>query len=388
VRSLGGVIVALVLAGCVTPPPDPPFEARLLRGHETAATAVAISKDGRVVVSGDLEGELRVWDLEHDRELVLQQGSVRSIAFDPNDAAFATGGDNGSVTFHDAIVLTENSSGVATRALAGTRGATRNVRFNPSGSLLLSWDTDAIAWDLKTFEPRARIQGEVLAVSQDARLLVVRREGVRAFDTASGAELWHSPNAAERAAFSEDGRLLALGAKDGRLAVLDATSGQEFATLGLAGAVRSLLFSPDGKVLVVSSDGESAARVLEVPGLREMYRLAWSNDAHAFSPDSTKLVSVVGTTWLVVTDVAKGHEVASLWAGERLGPFSLHFSPGGRFLISETGGAEGGTRFFDAKTWTRLAAVEGTRVVFSKDGKRAAWSRGADGVVCVGDAPP
>ena len=196
--------------GCAAPPPDPPFEARLLRGHEAPVTAVA------------------------------------------------------------------------TRALAGTRGATKNVSFNPSGSLL---------------------------------------------------------------------------------------------------------FSPDGKVLLVSSDGEQAARLLEVPGLREMRRLAWSNDAHVFSPDSTKLVSVVGNTWLVVTDVEKGRELASLWAGERLGPFSLHFSPGGRFLVSETGDTDGATRFFDASTWKKLAAVGGTRVVFSRDGARAAWPRGSDGVVCVADAP-
>ncbi len=119
-----------------------------------------------------------------------------------------------------------------------------------------------------------------------------------------------------------------------------------------------------------------------------MRRLAWSNDAHVFSPDSTKLVSVVGNTWLVVTDVEKGRELASRWAGERLGPFSLHFSPGGRYLVSETGAADGATKFFDATTWKKLADVGGTRVVFSRDGARAAWPRGSDGVVCVADAPP
>src|SRR5271170_3692851 len=98
--------LGVVAIGCTTPPPPVAFEARLLRGHEMTVEAVSISGDGRLVVSADSGGEVRIWDLahEHSAPLKLRDGLVRSIAFDPTDAALAVGCDEGTVVLHESIV--------------------------------------------------------------------------------------------------------------------------------------------------------------------------------------------------------------------------------------------------------------------------------------------
>lgn len=155
----------------------------------------------------------------------------------------------------------------------------------------------------------------------------------------------------------------ALMTHDAELTLWDAHSGRSLQRFtGLNGAVNSVAFSPDGKLIAVGSgyrrnfvalspDGE---QVLSGSGDRTL--MLWNPMsgrrlqtlpkrgewvlAAAFSPDSRFIASVV-KLW----DVATGDEVLTL-RGHSAGVVCLAFSPDGRSLVS--GSIDWTARVWDA----------------------------------------
>ena len=72
---------------------------RVLRGHMSLVSCVAISPDGKYIASGSGDyfggrGEVRVWDEKTERQLFLWQGfpaEIWSLAFSPDSRTLATG---------------------------------------------------------------------------------------------------------------------------------------------------------------------------------------------------------------------------------------------------------------------------------------------------------
>jgi WD40 repeat protein len=72
--------------------------ARRFRQHDAPVSSVAISPDGRLVLSGDEAGDLMCWDLETlqiEHSLEAHEGIVLSLAFLPSGIYVLTGGVDG-----------------------------------------------------------------------------------------------------------------------------------------------------------------------------------------------------------------------------------------------------------------------------------------------------
>jgi WD40 repeat protein len=97
-------------------------------------------------------------------------------------------------------------------------------------------------------------------------------DAARLLDAASGhvlATLEGHARKAQSAAFSLDGRQLAIASDDGRVRLIDARSGAETAILrGHAASVAGLAFSPDGAVLASASE-DNTARVWPGAGAQQ-----------------------------------------------------------------------------------------------------------------------
>ena len=163
-----------------------------------------------------------------------------------------------------------------------------------------------------------------------------------------------------RFAYAPDGKTIACGSENGRIAVYDTANGQEIAQLrGHTDRLRSLTYAPDSKTIACGSsdgsvslyDAETAKRITKIGGV-------------PITRETTKISAAHQRIW------------------------GLAYSPDGHMLA--TGGADGSVYLYDTGTWDAKTAkhitqrkehpVTVTTVRFSPDGKTLA-SESSDGTL-------
>jgi len=160
---------------------------RLLRefkGHAEWVFSLAFSPDGRLIYSTSggpdiwrdgKDSAVRVWDVETGREvrrLEGHKGRVLSVAVSPDGRQVLTGGDT-------TVILWDARNGKVIRRFEGHTGLLARVSFLPDGQRFVSgsFDKTIRLWDLKTGKEIHRFVGhpnEVtwFAVSPDGHQLL------------------------------------------------------------------------------------------------------------------------------------------------------------------------------------------------------------------------
>ena len=274
----------------------------VLEGTGTYVYTVALSPDGRRLVSGDFEGRLRLWDV----------GSRRQLAcFDEH-----LGGG--------VMALVWSNDGRVVCAASGPEVTTLDAE---TGERLARLDTGARVTALARHPARA-----VLAVGT--------ADDVRWLEPVSLRELRRVPGRAE-VAWSADGSLLATATGDGEVAVLGADDLRERWRGGVPGALLDLAFEPHGTRLaclqregVSFVDGPGEARFMPTGSARPMC-LGWL--------PGDRVVLGQGDGGLSVWDVATGERVVNL-TGHRGYVMDLELSRDGRVLA--TAGGDGTARLW------------------------------------------
>ena len=121
----------------------------ILKGHTKAISALAVSKDGKKVASGDRAGKVRVWDWggknPSSKDFEGHLGGVDSLSFSPDASILASAG-------RDDLVKTWNTSSLENlQTFKGHKNDVRGVVFAPDSQTIASAGLDGFVkiWEIK-----------------------------------------------------------------------------------------------------------------------------------------------------------------------------------------------------------------------------------------------
>ncbi|KAJ7190085.1 WD40 repeat-like protein [Mycena pura] len=368
---------------------------KAIQGHTDKVESVAFSPDGTKIVSGSLDGTVRIWDSHTGAALGAplegHTDFVRSVAFSPDGMQIVSGSDDRTVRIWD------SQTGAALAApLEGHTESVQSVAFSPDGMRLLSVSPEGTVqiWDSQTGAAlgASSLEGltswfESVAFSPDG-MQIVSGSGdsgsgdatVQIWDShtgaALGAPLKGHTNAVISVAFSPDGMRIVSGSYDFNVQIWDSETG---AALGapLEGhtmPVESVAFSPDG-LWIVSGSMDYTVRIWDSQtGAALGAPLEGHTDtvrSVAFSPDGMQIVSGSHDGTVRIWDFQTAALAAPL-EGHTGIVASVAFSPDGMQIVS--GSHDTTVRIWDSQTGAALGApLEGhtaavRSVAFSPDG--------------------
>jgi hypothetical protein len=293
-----------------------PRPLRVLEGHAKEIVSIAVSSDGKRLLSASDDGTVRLWDLEAGKELRRMEGNrgeAWAVAFSPDDTQALAGGQESN------LALYEVATGKQLRLFPPHPNSVRAVAFLPDGRRALSGCCDNLLrlWDVEEGKELRRFTGHTdyifsVACSPDGkRALTGGGESdrtVRLWDLESGKELHKLTGHTERimgVAFSPDGKKAVSGCWDGTVRLWDLERGVELRSLsGAAGHVHGVAFSPDGR-RIAAGDEKGKVLIWDVGGgpPRHVFEGHDGNISEVkFSPRGDRLYSAGGrivNAWVV-----------------------------------------------------------------------------------------
>ena len=344
-----------------------------------ATPAVAYRPGHDQVAIGTIDGRVFLWESNAGRSRLVRQfrlhtGLVWGASFTPDGSSLATAGSDGTVKIVDAESGTLSPADM-TRSFESSVSGTRTLRFAPD----------------------------------EGPLIIHNQTRVAFHDPISGRELPRPGGLLERfgdgwmdaTAVSADCRQIVFGARDGRLRVVDAVTGElekripEDDESCHRGEIRLIALSRDGRI-IASADAKKSIRLWDAATgklLREIKAEGGdTSNVLEFDPQASLLVSLYGSHKMQVWDTQSGESVAEI-EGDR--PYSVTFwEDGSRMLV---GGFFGVINVWEVgrdvetnqRTLTNTASMLGHRgpvlgFAWNVPRNRVA-SAGGDGTVIVWD---
>ncbi|GGY53931.1 toll/interleukin-1 receptor domain-containing protein [Parvularcula lutaonensis] len=235
--------------------------------HENWVWHADFSPDGEEVVTASRDLTARVWSVAGQKERLVLDGhraTVYVAKFSPDGETIATGSGDGDIRVFNA------ESGELLGTMSGHSDDVRSLAFSPDGRYLASASADGTVrlWNALSrrfirIVGRADPWNEVAWDEAGTRLAAAGDNGSVIVWNPSGTRLMQTsvPGKAFGLAFTRKDSQLAVGSIDSLVHILDARSGDELLTLaGHEDAVRDVTARP-GEPILISASRDNTARV-------------------------------------------------------------------------------------------------------------------------------
>lgn len=333
------------------------YRPRILDNKDAAVLCVAVAPDNRWAAAGDKNGGITIYDLAAGKQARILPGpttEICSVRFSPDSKTFAAAGMERKIRRWDVETWQEKSP------LVGFENTVRSIAFSPDGTKLAAAVVDDTVriWDLARVGTPISLKGH----TDDVTGIDWAGPGKHLFSVSRDGKpiIWNVPAEQALATFSRVSEsplltnalhptrpLAAAGGYDRWIRVLDISSRSQWTSHSSAGTVRSVAFSPDGRMLAAVG-GNGAICLLDLASNWQGHRLR-----RAF------------------------HDGESTIRG-------IAFADGGASFV--TGAEDGAVKWWDVAGFSGVESrpYPGFLAALSRDGKRAV-SRAHDGTLTVFD---
>lgn len=357
--------------------------------------SLAASPDSKMLMVGRDDGNVEIWNVSSKSRIAVLPGhkdTVNGLAFSPDRRYLATG------SWDETIRLWDVAARNTVHTFIGHTNRVTSVAFSPNGRWLASVGSD----EVKIWDPQDREKNPIqLSTAPDMNLgypgsltfshsgalrqfFFMKNYTVKLWDCTEGRikPIYPTTTRAGAAAFSPDGRTLALGTGDGKVILSDATSRkpvepsiQVDMRLIENHGVSALAFSPDGRMLAAASGDPTFITVLEIISRREIAHFEISNGGEgiAFSPDGKTLAAANWQGRVYLWDLATKKE--TVWWAHAKPVTAVAFSPDGKTLA--TASEDNTVKLWNMETKREMITLTGPKdpvrsVAFSPDGNQLA----------------
>jgi WD40 repeat protein/serine/threonine protein kinase len=356
-----------------------------LRGHQGGVMCLAFSADGKRLVSGGVDREVKVWDVATRREVLSLEGhnvlGAYDVALSPDGCLIASS--------HILVVkVWEAATGreICSIPAKGSYG----LAFTPDSQFLAVAD-----WNrLMVFDPKTRKEEYALgavgdpkkpwmhnirsiAISPDGRWLASADSSyVRLWDLAKRKEahtLHGHMGEVTSVAFSSDSKSLVSGSKDATVKIWDVALGQGRLSWTLhSKPVTRVAISPDGRRLASASE-DMTVKCFDIDTAKNQVTLrGHTSTIHglAFDPLGKTLATASFDKTIRLWDPSTTQEARILrTCGGTIGP-GVIVSPDGQYLANAH--PDGSVKLWDALSGRerfQVPAGKVTEMAFSPDGQ-------------------
>src|SRR4030042_4653825 len=293
----------LILQGALAQ--EPAIETVIQTSHYAAVQSVAFSPDGRFAATGGADKTIKLWEMEHGREIRSYLGNIGAVwvlAFSPDGKLVA------SVDASYNLTLWEVETSKKIRSLEVPDDDILSVAFSPDSRYLVTGTkkNHAIAWDLMTGNEIRRFKPEITDIPMEMNFN---------YPTAKSVE------------FNPDGKKLLTGSNDQTTFIFDFITGKQikkfkYGEMSCATCPISASFSPDGKKIVYGyldsifiSDSETGKILLTMEGERTSYETALFskngkyissfeyNNGYIWNAQTGKLITTINEKTYDITDI-------------------------------------------------------------------------------------